>query len=286
MSKPRLNDLDGKAWVQATKSVWMEGVSRAELSAAEQALDSGALLSEAPPRDPLKKRHPATFSERDVAKLITLFTREGALVLDPFLGTGSTALACLETGRRALGIELYPTWLAVARERCQAHPAYTPERVTLLEGDALEVMAGLEQESVDFIVTSPPYWSILEKQDHKARRERLAFDLPTDYGTHAADLGRVTEYGAFLAALQAHFAAYFRLLRPRAYVAIIVSDFRHRQRYYMFHADVGARLEQVGFVVQGLISLIQDNKQLYPYGYPTTYVPNIAQQFIVVARKL
>jgi len=52
MPKFRLNDLDGKAWVQATKSVWLEGVPRAELAAADQALASGALLSEAAARSP------------------------------------------------------------------------------------------------------------------------------------------------------------------------------------------------------------------------------------------
>ena len=46
------------------------------------------------------------------------------------------------------------------------------------------------------------------------------------------------------------------------------------------------RLRRDGFVVQGLINLVQDNKHLYPYGYPTTYVPNISNQFIVLARKL
>lgn len=44
---------------------------------------------------------------------------EGALVLDPFLGGGSTAVAALETGRRCIGVELSPEYADIARERCR-----------------------------------------------------------------------------------------------------------------------------------------------------------------------
>jgi len=54
----------------------------------------------------------------------------------------------------------------------------------------------------------------------------------------------------------------------------------------MFHSDIANSLENAGFTLQGLIILIQDNKKLYPYGYPTTYVPNVSNQFIVLGRKL
>jgi len=46
-------------------------------------------------------------------------TKPGALVLDPFLGGGTTAVAALETGRRCVGIELSEEYAAIARERCE-----------------------------------------------------------------------------------------------------------------------------------------------------------------------
>lgn len=46
-------------------------------------------------------------------------TPPDALVLDPFLGGGTTAVAALETGRRCIGIELSEEYAAIAKERCE-----------------------------------------------------------------------------------------------------------------------------------------------------------------------
>ena len=79
---------------------------------------------------------------------------------------------------------------------------------------------------MDFIFTSPPYWSILRKQDKITREERGAIGLPTDYGDHDRDLGRIADYHDFLAELGAHARAWRRALKPNGYAAVVVSDFR------------------------------------------------------------
>lgn len=50
--------------------------------------------------------------------LIKLFTKENALVLDPFMGSGTTALACKRTNRRCIGIELNEDYYEICKERC------------------------------------------------------------------------------------------------------------------------------------------------------------------------
>jgi len=47
-------------------------------------------------------------------------TRPGALVLDPFIGGGTTAVAALETGRSCVGIELSEDYAKIARRRCES----------------------------------------------------------------------------------------------------------------------------------------------------------------------
>ena len=49
--------------------------------------------------------------------LVRLVTQPRGLVLDPFLGSGTTALACLAEGRRCLGIEREAEYIAIARQR-------------------------------------------------------------------------------------------------------------------------------------------------------------------------
>ncbi len=55
-----------------------------------------------------------------MAHLIRLFTKSGATVLDPFLGSGTTAVACLQTGRQYLGFETNPEYVAIASRRVAA----------------------------------------------------------------------------------------------------------------------------------------------------------------------
>ena len=68
--------------------------------------------------------HPTEKSTQVLSPLIESFSQPGHLVLDPFCGAGSTALAAAMTGRRYLGIELDASYCTIARERIarwQAH---------------------------------------------------------------------------------------------------------------------------------------------------------------------
>ena len=51
--------------------------------------------------------------------LIKLFSKENSLIVDPFLGSGTTALACINTKRRCLGIELNKEYYKICLDRCQ-----------------------------------------------------------------------------------------------------------------------------------------------------------------------
>ncbi len=66
-----------------------------------------------------KKRvgHPAPFPVELPRRCIKLFSFVGDTILDPFLGSGSTLLACLETGRKGLGIEIDKNYCELAISR-------------------------------------------------------------------------------------------------------------------------------------------------------------------------
>lgn len=49
---------------------------------------------------------------------------EHALILDPFCGSGTTGVACIETGRRFIGIEIDPKYAAIARNRLEQTSPY------------------------------------------------------------------------------------------------------------------------------------------------------------------
>jgi hypothetical protein len=54
-----------------------------------------------------------------MARAVHLLTDEGDTVLDPFCGSGTTLIAALETGRKAIGIEIDERWVTVARQRLE-----------------------------------------------------------------------------------------------------------------------------------------------------------------------
>lgn len=65
------------------------------------------------------RNHAATFPIDLPAWFIKLFTEPGDLVLDPFIGSGTTAVAAVRLGRRYLGFELNPQYVAVAQQRLE-----------------------------------------------------------------------------------------------------------------------------------------------------------------------
>jgi site-specific DNA-methyltransferase (adenine-specific) len=64
--------------------------------------------------------HPAPFPVELPRRLIELYTFEGDLVLDPFIGAGSTAVAAVEAGRHYVGYDVDPAYLEIAEARLAA----------------------------------------------------------------------------------------------------------------------------------------------------------------------
>jgi DNA modification methylase len=72
------------------------------------------------PAEPARKvGHPAPFPVELPRRLIELYTFGGEVILDPFMGSGQTALAALLTGRRYVGYEIDPEYVALAERRIQ-----------------------------------------------------------------------------------------------------------------------------------------------------------------------
>lgn len=51
--------------------------------------------------------------------MINKFSNEGATILDPFMGSGTTGVACVQTGRKFIGIEIEPKYFEIAKKRIQ-----------------------------------------------------------------------------------------------------------------------------------------------------------------------
>lgn len=263
-----LNDLTPSEWIPETISVWIQ-----------RGLGAGH------PDTQIERQHPAPFSFTDVSRLIRFFTKKGGTVLDPFVGIGSTLKACALEGRCGIGIELSPKYAQLARERLEKEVRdlfANVEAQKVIVGDARALVKELGTASVDFVVTSPPYWNILHKEDHKVRQERRANNLDTRYSDDGLDLGNIHDYEQFLREVAAVLGECGRVLKPKKYMAVIVSDFRDGSRFIMYHADLARALQSYKLELRGIKVLHQKFKKVFPYGYPYAYVPNIHHQYILI----
>ena len=288
-----LNELSGEEWLYFTKSVWTTAYP-SELGHAR------------------RKAHGANKPPRLMARLIEFFTKSGELVLDPFAGVGGTLLgAAIARGpRRALGIELDERWAAVFADTVAALQAehggtgprladlgqndpggergFDPSGLELRLGDARLILPTLPADSVDFVATDPPYNVQLPMTMAGGRLAEAHANRRTDYSMVSdlsADLANLPDYAAFLDAMGEVLAELCRVLRPGRYAVLIVRDAYQGGRYLFTAADLAARADAAGLVPKGDIAWYQAGTRLRPYGYPRSFVPNIAHQHILVLRK-
>lgn len=274
-----LNDLTGSEWLPETKSFFYQ---------------KG--LGSKHPHAQIERQHPAPFSFQDVEHLITFFTKRGASVLDPFGGVGSTAKACELEGRNCTSIELSETWheLAIKRLDTEVREGAANNHV-FINDDSIRVLESMQADQFDFMITSPPYWSILNKKpDYKVKEARVKDNLATNYSDDDPDdLANIEDYEEFLDVLTNKvFLQCARVLKPKAYMCIVVSDFRHKSDFISFHSDLIQRLSNAeindggNLKLQGVKILLQNHKSLLPYGYPFAYVENIHHQYVLIFRKV
>jgi site-specific DNA-methyltransferase (adenine-specific) len=86
----------------------------------EEFLEATLDVWEIPAESATRVGHPAPFPVALPRRLIELYTYRGDLVLDPFVGSGTTAVAAAESGRHYVGFDTDASYLALAEERLRA----------------------------------------------------------------------------------------------------------------------------------------------------------------------
>lgn len=276
-----LNDLSGREWIKATKS-WLICDSRRYHRNRDTEL------------------HPARYPEELVAEFLRFFTKRGAWVLDPFCGSGATLVACVEEGRKGVGIELNPRYADASRDRLAQGSFFSKPHV--ITGDAMRAgesefwreqpVDGLELHDdglprFDFIMTSPPYLNMLRTSRggvESTHKRRVKQGLDGDYGDQPGNLGLITDYDRFVEKLGVIFDQCARLLRPGRYLVVVCQNVRVPEGYVRPLAwDLADRVGQT-LSFQGERIWCQNSKQLGIWGYPTTFVPNYHHHYCLIFR--
>ncbi|WP_255193281.1 DNA methyltransferase [Natronobeatus ordinarius] len=282
----RVNDLTGKEWKYATKSV---------------------IAQRYPPdvQHDLRSEHGGQKPPRLCAELIGRFSKAGDTVLDPFAGVGGTLLGasfCEHEGtglREATGFERNRRWIELyedvlerenAERRARGEPPLAEQDVR--HGDCADLVEELPDDSVDLLLTDVPYWHMDEleqtRNERATRKSKLgAFDGDEgdDSGTDGFDDEPMATKDEWLADMAEKFERFTRTVTPEGYVVVFIGDMYREQRYEFLSADLARAIEGAAPVTLKANLIWYDPlKDLHVYGYPFSFVPSMVHQNVLVFR--
>ena len=267
MPSNKLNNLDPKSWLKFQKS-WF--------------------IHNPPPRKKGVLVHPAKFPETMAQEFIEFFTKQGESVLDPMVGTGSTAVAALRAGRNSVGIELNSKYARIAEQ------IITEERKSLgdnVEGLTSRVINGdaaciqdFGLSTFDYVLTSPPYWDMLRARGSETQKKRrTSEELDVHYSDDPNDLGNIEEYELFLRKLVGIYEGLRPYLREKAYLTIIVKNVKKGGRIYPLAWDIARELGKT-YTLKDEKIWLQDNQRLSPFGLGSAWVSNTFHHYCLQFR--
>jgi DNA modification methylase len=143
-------------------------------------------------------------------------------------------------------------------------------------------------ETIDFVITSPPYWSMLRTSRggvESASKQRKKKGLDTYYSEEIRDLGNIDDYHEFIEALYNIFSKVYDVMKEGGYMVVITQNVMTEDGEMKPLAwDLAKRLSDK-FVLKQERIWCQDNKPLGIWGYPTTYVSNVHHHYCLIFQK-
>lgn len=225
-----------------------------------------------------KKLHPAVFPIGLPKKVIQLFTHKGELVLDPFVGSGTTLLAAQDTGRNAVGFDLKKEYIDLSNSRLKQTKLSSDTKQIAIKDNALNISKYLDKETVSLCITSPPYANMLNrKRKNKSLRGNLRnnehYDTIQQYSNNPEDLGtmELTEYSK---SIEEIYSGILPLLKPKAHCVINITDLWWENHRLLVHLEVIRAMQRAGYEFRNTI--IWDRRNIVNkagiFGWPSNYI--------------
>lgn len=273
-----LNDLDGSEWTIHGKSVQNF---------------NGPITEK-------RKKHGAAFPISLAKHFIKIYSKPEDIVLDPFAGVGTTMDAANILQRHSVGIEINNDFIQLINEGVDAKDGkqnFNYKRIAI-QDSALNINKYFFSESIDFVLTSPPYSNLLnnirerfgdkdyEGNPYKNQSRKLA----KPYSQNGEDLGNVS-YHDYLIKIKDVFKLLYQIAKPGSYNAWVVRDYRDIKNnvpYINLHGDLVSIAQSVGWKLWDIIIWDQSSqRKLVRLGGNKSrrYYFNIGHSFILVFRK-
>lgn len=254
--KTHINCLTAKEWLKSQLGVWQFSYEKRDIRK--------------------KELHPATFPISLARKVVELFTHEGELVLDPFVGSGTTLVATQDLNRNALGFDLQKTYIDLCKKRLVNQLLFNKSNQVAIQDDALNIPAYLSDNKVSLIWTSPPYSNLLNrKRKNKSRRDRKndQYLKVEQYSQDPRDLGTMP-LEKYTEAIGDIYEALLPLLKPKGHCVINVPDMWWENQRITIHVSLIQELRKRGYELRNTIIWDRTNivNRIGIFGWPSNYI--------------
>jgi len=223
-----------------------------------------------------KNVHPATFPISLSRKVIELFTHQGELVLDPFVGSGTTLVAAQDCNRNAVGFDLQEKYIDISNARLSSSGFFNKAKQIAIQDDAQNITQYLEPGTISLIWTSPPYANLLNRiRKNKSRRNRKNEQLGKveQYSQDDRDLGimSIEDYTRTMGDI---YESLLPLLHPKAHCVINVPDMWWENKRITIHVSLIEELRKRGYELRNIIIWDRTNivNQIGIFGWPSNYI--------------
>lgn len=251
-----INCLTAKDWLKCQLGVWQFIYEKRDI------------------RD--KELHPATFPISLARKLIELFTHQGELVLDPFVGSGTTLVAAQDTNRNAVGFDLQEKYIELCKSRLANQNMFNDAKQIAILDDARNIRNYFDDETISLIWTSPPYANLLNrKRKNKSRRDRNNNQLNKveQYSQDERDLGtyKLEEYTQTIGDI---YESLLPLLKEKGHCVINVPDMWWENERITIHVSLIQELRKRGYELRNTIIWDRTNivNKIGIFGWPSNYI--------------
>lgn len=274
-SKDAFNGLSTQEWAKNSRSVWNDLSS---------------------PRSKNALKHGATFPQKLSDRIISLYSTKGDVVLDPFLGTGTSARSALSLERNFIGFELNEEFYEIALTSLrQNFSLFNKNKYNIKQGDCLELVGELENNLLQLTITSPPYADLIHKvvDDRAKRHKKSAFVIDNNattkiYSNDTQDFGNM-DFDNYMNAVLKLMQKLYIKTKSNGYNVWVVKDYRDTKNkipYVDLHSSIANVGIKAGFKYHDLIIWDQnERRRLVLLGYPSVFYANQNHSFIVVLRK-